>query len=646
VEERIIGAGLKSLKGNADGPAIKALFEMLAVTQEDFVHPMAVIELLWRSCCTPSMEAAGGLSARLKVRQWTHLLIDHSLLLGSSSKGVHLHDILLTYLRKRQNGSELRVLQKRVVEGLVTASQDRMAATGRGFQDTGSTAKAFDGEEVDWYVCNVASYHVKQSMDPSVPLLENEDLRRWLLLEDETITRAAAGVAGVAELELLVAKYTAGEEWFDAAKVTQAMSMVSGSTADRMTHGRAALELLQQVMPATTQAQQLELDLRSSLGFLMDGRSGEKKRNAGRMQELMKDNSLLRVDNLGLYATSLLMRILTLCGQIPYFWDTGQVATEETVQEGLCMNIRKGIPLCAKAVEESVGARKEYIRMAYEMVLCGYLMPVRTTDNAVEVHQRCLEVKWGQDGAIFIAACMAYRFERHFDISQGLACGWDIFLQHPYAQYVAEYCGDVQQMVLLFEKQLGAMQSFAKRGVPGLEIGLYWCYAAQSFTGLELQALHPFGTRLVALLESFAGQCIDPSGCEEWYDSSDWSAFRARVPGKSSKDGLHHFLLKPIITVHLQAILSLSLASINKGDFDLNWLDSLLNADDSKLHDCFTGAMRFVNTRVVIAEVLEWQGRREEAVRFVFCFIHTPPPPHAAVFAPVCRAFTHFPVES
>jgi hypothetical protein len=59
-------------------------------------------------------------------------------------------------------------------------------------------------------------------------------------------------------------------------------------------------------------------------------------------------------------------------------------------------------------------------------------------------------------------------------------------------------------------------------------------------------------------------------------------------------------------------------------DFDLSWLDSLSSADDSKLHDCLHGAMRFTNTRVMIAEVLEWQGRHEEAVRFVSRFIHTP----------------------
>ena len=75
---------------------------MFAVTQEDFVHPMAVVELLWRSCCASESEKQeGSLTTRLKVRQWTQMLVDHSLLLGSSSEGIHLHDIVLQYLRKR-----------------------------------------------------------------------------------------------------------------------------------------------------------------------------------------------------------------------------------------------------------------------------------------------------------------------------------------------------------------------------------------------------------------------------------------------------------------------------------------------------------------------------------------------------------------
>ena len=150
-EERVIGAGLKALERHEDGAAVKELFYMFAVTQEDFVHPMAVIELLWRSCCASESEKQeGSLATRLKVRQWTQLLVDHSLLLGSSSEGVHLHDIVLQYLRKRLTAEELRELHARVIDGMVAASSARIEALGSGFQNTGSTAKAFDGEEVDW----------------------------------------------------------------------------------------------------------------------------------------------------------------------------------------------------------------------------------------------------------------------------------------------------------------------------------------------------------------------------------------------------------------------------------------------------------------------------------------------------------------
>ena len=96
----MIGAGLQALDKNEDGGAVKELFHMFAVTQEDFVHPMAVIELLWRSCCASESEKAeGSLTTRLKVRQQTQMLVDHSLLLGSSSEGIHLHDTCASSFR-------------------------------------------------------------------------------------------------------------------------------------------------------------------------------------------------------------------------------------------------------------------------------------------------------------------------------------------------------------------------------------------------------------------------------------------------------------------------------------------------------------------------------------------------------------------
>jgi hypothetical protein len=613
VEERIIGAGLKSLKGE-DAPAIKVLFEMFAVTQEDFVHPMAVIELLWRSCCSTSMKAAGGLSARLKVRQWTQVLIDQSLLLGSSSKGVHIHDIVLTYLRGAQSVSELRALQKRVVEGLVAVSVERTAETGRGFQDTGSTAKAFDGEEVDWYVCNVASYHVKQSMEPSLPLVENGDLQRLLLLDDETIVRAVAVAAGMSELSLLLVHYSAAEEWIEAAKVEWALGMVSTVVSDRTQHGKAALALVVKAGSATTEAQQLELHMRGSLAYQM--RTGpDKKRNVARMQELMAENKALRIDSMGTYFMTVYPRLFALFGAHPAYWDAGKLASMDTVLEGFRVHA-EGVALFTKAAEESVGARKECIRIGYQVVCCVQYMGCRSTDQTTEIHQQLLEVKWGKDGSILVAACMDYRFDRHFIISQGIGGKNDCFLVYDCRLGLGEYCGNVQQMVTLFENQLGGMRKWIKRGVPGTELSMFCVFTAPSLTSLELKALHPFGKELLGLLGSCEGRCTDPSECEEWYGSADWSAYIALYgKGYSSKDGLHHMWLKPTVISAIQAALSLSLASMGKSNFDLSWLDELPAANDPKLLDSMIAVNGFTNVRTMIAEVLEWQGRHKEANR-------------------------------
>jgi hypothetical protein len=259
VEARIIGAGLKALKGE-DADAIEELFVAFAVTQEDCVHSMPVIELLWRSCCTSNSSGGDDLGMRLKVRQWTQMLVDHSLLLGSFTKGVHVHDIVLTYLRNTHSSSELRALQKRVVEELVRAS------TVRPFEDTGSTAKAFAGEEVDWYTCNVGSFHIKQSMDLSVPVTENEDVVRWIMLSDTVLFQQTALAVGEEALEALVAHFTGRSQPLEAAKARWAVYFVSSSPSLAMMD--EVMELLEKCGPTrTSSALQLELDVISSWNY-------------------------------------------------------------------------------------------------------------------------------------------------------------------------------------------------------------------------------------------------------------------------------------------------------------------------------------------------------------------------------------------
>jgi hypothetical protein len=241
---------------------------------------------------------------------------------------------------------------------------------------------------------------------------------------------------------------------------------------------------------------------------------------------------------------------------------------------------------------------------------------LHSTDETAEMHQKCLEAKWGKDGSVLTAGCMDYRFDRHFMITQGIGSRTDqsLFLVH--ARGVAEYCGDVQQMVQLFEKQLDGVRELVKRGVPGFELPQYIFYAANSITSLDLNALHPFGNEIAGLLESCEGQCTDPSGCEGWYGSADWGAWKGKLgEGRSSKDGLHHMFLKPGTISNLQAVVSLCLASTGTSNFDLTWIDNLPAADDSELHDSMLACYAIRNTRVLIAEVLEWQGRHKEAIR-------------------------------
>jgi hypothetical protein len=302
----------------------------------------------------------------------------------------------------------------------------------------------------------------------------------------------------------------------------------------------------------------------------------------------------------------------------PAYWDAGKVATQDTAEEGLLLCIGEGGRLYTKAVNGSVGARKEVIQLSYEMIsLCSPYSCFRATEQTVVEHQQFLEAKWGKDGSILVDACMKHSFDRHYTIAQSIGTKSHGFMMYPYVVGVAEFCGDVHQMTTLFDKQISTLRDFAKRGSPGPEMSWYWLYTVNSLMGLELAALHPFGKAVAALQESGEGQCTDPSGCEEWYMSADWGAYRAQMrEGRSSKDGLHHCCLKPLIILGIQAVLSLSLASMGKNNFDLSWLESLPPADDPTQHDSMSAGLGNMNMRVIFAEVLEWQGRHKEAIRF------------------------------
>jgi hypothetical protein len=352
VEERIIGAGLKALKGE-DADAIEELFAVFAVTQEDCVHSMPVIELLWRSCCA-SGSSGDDLGMRLKVRQWTQILVDHSLLLGSFTKGVYLHDIVLTYLRNTQSPPELRALQKRVVEELVRTS------TVRPFEDTGSTAKAFAGEEVDWYVCNVGSFHIKQSMDQSVPVTDNEDVARWMMLNDTVLFHQTALAVGEEALKALVAHFTDRSQQLEAAKAQWAIYFVSSSPSLAMMD--EVMELLEKCGPVRTSgALQLELDVIGSFSYSLQPKfstgSAARARLGARIAELGQ-NPLVRTNPWKLVIGGSYPRTAVMLGVVPFPWEGGKRVTGDTVFKGASLWYNETMPLMQSACDAAVGARK------------------------------------------------------------------------------------------------------------------------------------------------------------------------------------------------------------------------------------------------------------------------------------------------
>ena len=105
------------------------------------------------------------------------------------------------------------------------------------------------------------SYHMKNAIDPSVSMVQSEDLRRWLLLEDHVLFHAATFTLGAEGLKELAADYVAkGDAHFEAAKAY--LSLVDLNTRGAYDVQRAlmkeALALLQSEPSRTRESLQLE----------------------------------------------------------------------------------------------------------------------------------------------------------------------------------------------------------------------------------------------------------------------------------------------------------------------------------------------------------------------------------------------------
>eukprot|EP00935_MAST-01C_sp_MAST-1C-sp1_P000015 g15.t1 len=595
VEERVIGAGLQALAKNEDGAAIKDLFHILAVTQEDFVHPMAVIELLWRSCCaSDAQKHEGSLAARLKVRQWTQMLVDHSLLLGSSSEGVHLHDIVLQYLRKRLSEEEIRKLHVAVVDGMVSASQERIAAVGRGFESTGSTPKPFDGEEIDFYCGNVGPFHVQGARDSS----------------DKQLVRATALAVRTQDLEEFVASLTDAGELAKAARIKLALSVVVSKTVyEAVEHNDVALALIKDSGDLSDALLQLEMDVLSDRVWAMRG-SETAASDMARIEELLASNASLRIDPIQYAWAKFFPRHSFLAGASVKDWDNGSELTEENITEAVRVWVEDVVPLFRKGAETSVHARKEAKELQVFVYVALVLCCVNSERIATIQHAASAEV-WGQNHGRVLAAVRGYSMERHMLIARSFGVGLDTFMAYNLSSRVLEHSGDIKAAVEMQLKQFRAIHQLIRAGTTAGEL--------KSFIGLDMpfcvnnaaeEGVHSFRAEIVKVFHMVG--CNDTPDCERWLQTSQWKGHFSR--GGSSRDGKHWSRSPSETKAFLCA--GLSLAVPDTRSVDACWMESLLPATSPQMLDCLYQTHNMAGSRTLIAEAMERAGRFTDAIQW------------------------------
>jgi hypothetical protein len=119
LQEHIIQSGLDSITG-ADAPSIITLFKSMAIYAEDQVVPIAILNVLWGSIDPANHSLLSG----IQIRSWTLQLVSRSIIIGSASKGLSMHDIVRDYTLSSHTSEELQQRQRQFVQRLLDAKTE------------------------------------------------------------------------------------------------------------------------------------------------------------------------------------------------------------------------------------------------------------------------------------------------------------------------------------------------------------------------------------------------------------------------------------------------------------------------------------------------------------------------------------------
>jgi hypothetical protein len=120
IEDRIIGSSLRGLMAGAkDKEKVERLFSYFACFAEDVRVPGGVLDLL-----APMIAGKDTKRPALKVRSWLGSLLNSTLVMGSYSDGIYMHDIVRHYVISRRSKEELEMMQLAVVNTLISTQPE------------------------------------------------------------------------------------------------------------------------------------------------------------------------------------------------------------------------------------------------------------------------------------------------------------------------------------------------------------------------------------------------------------------------------------------------------------------------------------------------------------------------------------------
>jgi hypothetical protein len=341
---------------------------------------------------------------------------------------------------------------------------------------------------------------MKLALDASVPSVQSEDLRRWLLLEDDVLFRQATITLGVEGLKELASEYLAKEDaGFEAAKTKLALANLSfGDIKVAIALLQEAVALLEQSGVPTRVEQQLQWQVLNGIAWYLS--LGADATEQARIKALMEEagkNPALRKDPFATLMAEYLNTAAFMNGTFPFAFNGGRRITNDDLCQSLTYNFEVCLPLLRQACDQSVGARREWLDvhrcvicvmcMAYPICkLFAFLLPMSshlyfsclyylllvaethsdhsTQKNAQKLHA-VTSMEWGESSEDFVKMIRSFTFDRFYVIGKGSAVLMSmLFPLQP--SYMAEKHGNLEHLIDTFKSQQQWSDAFVRAVEP------------------------------------------------------------------------------------------------------------------------------------------------------------------------------------